>query len=309
MSIDTSRFENSIRYEVVLEDGHTVEYWSTSTSAANLSLDTTHVTGKSSLSFDKIAGATSATIYRNPSEIGVLDLSMFALTGRFYVWVYFTSIADISSVTLSLGTDSANCFNWSKSVSDLQDGWNELQFKCTDFSQSGNGLNWYNIQYVALSVGFSSSSDTLTGIVLDSITIQDPLHNYAVGGDVNVGNSPYNHRLYQVLADVTNGVDNTYYYYIDLDTYKYLSLQFILDGGSGTVTCTVEISAADDVASPSSAIYEDMTSSFFCVNNFTQSTYAIVDTPLPARYGRVKVVASTGGADDADWKIYLVKTY
>lgn len=306
MSTDKSRFENSIRYEVALEDGRTHEYWSASSAAGNVSLDTDHVTGKNSISFDKETGATSAVISRNPASVSVLDLDMFSLTGYIYLWVYLSDVTDVVSVDYLMGTDSSNHFKWSEPVADLSAGWNQISFKCTNFVQVGEGINWYDVNYMAISVVFGSSSDTLSGILLDSVTIQNPLHNYGIGGEITIENSdPEQHDCIK-LAEVTSGVDNTYYYPFDMREYKYFGIQLILDGGSGTVTCSVEISAMCDV-SDSVAQYEPII--FQCREEFTLSDYVIADTPIPARYGRVKVVVDTGGANDASWKIYLVKIF
>jgi len=301
MSTDKSRFENSIRYEVALEDGKTYEYWSSSSAAGDVSLGSSHVTGKNSISFDKISGATMATISRNPSATGELDLDMFSRTGYIYLWVYLSSVADVSSVDFLLGTDSSNHFKWTESVDTLESGWNEIAFKCTDSSQIGEGINWYDVNYMALSVVFDSSTNTLSDILLDSITIQNPLHNFGIGGEISLDDDDSCTKL----VDVTNGVDNTYYYPFDLREYKYFGIQFILNSGSGTVTCSVEISAMCDVTD-TVAQYEPIV--FQCREEFTLSDYVLADTPIPARYGRVKVVVDTSGANDASWKIYLVKT-
>lgn len=308
MPTDKSRFENSIRYEVVLEDGRTYEYWNESSSADNVSLSSTHVTGKNSISFDKTSGSVNALISRNPSSMVDLDLNMFALTGHIYIWIYLPSVDDISSVDFLLGTDSSNHFKWSYSSSTLAAGWNKIVLECTDSIQIGEGLNWYSVEYMAVSVVFNSSSDTLSGVCLDSITIQNPLHNYSIGGDINIENTGADHYEYVKLADVTNGIDNTYYYTFSARTFKFFGLQFILNGGSGTVTCTIEISAMDDV-DEDNALYEDITPIFSCKEEFQTSAYVVADTPLPARYARVKVVVNTGGANDASWKVYLVKLY
>ena len=308
MSTDKSRFENSIRYEVALEDGRTSEYWSTAGAASSLDLDVIHVTGKNSIAFDKISGGDTATIHRNPASMSTLDLNMFSLTGYIYIWVYLSSVTDISSLDFYLGTDSTDNFKWSEPVASLEAGWNKVTFKCTESTQQGDGINWFDVNYMALSVVFGSGTDTLSGILLDSVTIQNPLHNYGIGGEISIDNSDAENPNPNCvkLVDVTNGLDNTYYYPFDMRTYKFFGVQFILNGGSGTVTCTVEISAMCDV-DDATAQYE--TISFPCKEEFTLSDYAIADTPIPARYGRIKVVVDTSGANDASWKIYLVKIY
>lgn len=117
------------------------------------------------------------------------------------------------------------------------------------------------------------------------------------------------HHVEATLADVTNGTDGTYYYYVDMDGYRYLSYQIELDGGSGTVTATVEMTNQDDGTAQASCTYQDVTQGLYGSASFTASNYLFNDTVILAKYARIKIVASTGGANDADWTIYSKKAY
>ena len=117
------------------------------------------------------------------------------------------------------------------------------------------------------------------------------------------------HAVPDTLAEVTNGEDDTYYYYFDLDTYPLFALQGDLDGGSGTVTATFEASVQDDGTAQGSCAYIDKTSDDFGVANATADFLWVLDQPSGYKWGRVKIVASTGDADDADWTLYLRKLY
>lgn len=110
----------------------------------------------------------------------------------------------------------------------------------------------------------------------------------------------------KTLAAVTNGADDTYYYYLEMDEFRYAVIQAILSGGSGTVTVTVE-ATVDPNTTLASANWEDITSSFFGVANITATGMFVIDTPVAFKAIRVKVVASTGDADDADWTLYSVR--
>ncbi len=114
----------------------------------------------------------------------------------------------------------------------------------------------------------------------------------------------------EVLANVTNGADDTYYYYTDMNTFSKLGIQLALDGGSGTVTVTLEGTLQDDGTAPASCTYIDISSAFGAAS-WTASTVLVDDTGYCGlfKYIRVKVVASTGAADDADWKITAKKLY
>ena len=119
----------------------------------------------------------------------------------------------------------------------------------------------------------------------------------------------YDHYQGETLADETNGTDGTYYYYLDWASYRYGGLQFVLNGGSGSVTVTVEATLQDDGTDPASCSYEDVTNDLFGVASFTASDMAIISNPVPFKYLRIKVVASTGGANDADWTVYSRRAF
>lgn len=108
------------------------------------------------------------------------------------------------------------------------------------------------------------------------------------------------------LAAVTNGTDGTYYYYLSMSEFPYLGLQFILSGGSGTATVTIE-GSCEPTTVATSCTYADMTLSLTGVASFTASRLTLIDTPMPIRWLRVKVVAATGGANDADWTVHAVQ--
>lgn len=110
------------------------------------------------------------------------------------------------------------------------------------------------------------------------------------------------------LVKVTNGADGTYYYYISMKLVEELSLQFNLDGGSGTCTVTVEGTIQDDGTLKGDCDYIDMTNFAFSQPNYTADAIAMDHERILAmcRWVRLKVVASTGAADDADWTIHYL---
>jgi len=117
------------------------------------------------------------------------------------------------------------------------------------------------------------------------------------------------HHEESTLAAVTNGTDATYAYYVDMDGYRNFALQTTLSGGSGTCTMTVEATLQDDGTAAASCTYVDVTTALFGAASYTASGYHAVDTPVPIKYLKVKIVASTGGANDADWTLYFKKQY
>jgi hypothetical protein len=115
----------------------------------------------------------------------------------------------------------------------------------------------------------------------------------------------------ETLAEVTNGTDGTYYYYVDMDTFRKTGWQLVLDGGSGSVTATVEGTIQNDGTAMSSCAYEDVTSDLFGAASFTADALLVDNAEALAvcKYVRIKIVASTGGSNDADWTIYHARLY
>ncbi|MDD5542892.1 MAG: hypothetical protein PHX83_06925 [Acidobacteriia bacterium] len=108
------------------------------------------------------------------------------------------------------------------------------------------------------------------------------------------------------VAAVTNGIDNTYDYYVsrkvgDLST----GFQFVLANGSGNVTATIAATMQDDGTAPAGCVYQDVTVAITGATPVAApgGTYFNANLLAVARYIRVRVVANTGGANDGDWNI------
>lgn len=124
------------------------------------------------------------------------------------------------------------------------------------------------------------------------------------------------HHLEETLAAVTDGADDTYYYYVDMDGYTGHNLHTEVSGGSGTCTLTIEGSWQDDGTAQASCTYQDITQyGYEDVLDGTGNASYTADAVLAKKaninpkYIRVKIVAATGAADDADWTIYSKKWY
>jgi len=114
----------------------------------------------------------------------------------------------------------------------------------------------------------------------------------------------------ETLVDITDGTDGTYYYYVNMDTFKYSGFDWLLDGGSGTCTLTIEGAVQADVVR-ASCNYTDITLELTGSASFTASDYLIDDAGMlaPFKYIRFKIVADTTGLTDADWTIYTKRLY
>jgi hypothetical protein len=94
-------------------------------------------------------------------------------------------------------------------------------------------------------------------------------------------------------------------------SYTRLDMQATLSGGSGTCTVTVEASIQADGTAPASMVYQDVTNLAYGAATFTASAMLVDNTQFfgAFNYVKVKVVAATGAANDADWTIYIKKTW
>lgn len=110
---------------------------------------------------------------------------------------------------------------------------------------------------------------------------------------------------FEQVADVTNGVDDTYNYYIERKEGHHASgFQFILDVGSGALTCTIWASMQDDGTAPAACQYQDVTNAICGAATVVASgTFFNEELLAIAKYIRIRVIAATGGANDADWNI------
>jgi len=120
------------------------------------------------------------------------------------------------------------------------------------------------------------------------------------------------HYITETLADVTNGTDGTYYYYVDMNSYRKGSFQLDgISGGSGTCTATVEGTLQDDGTAQGSCSYDDIGADTFGAANWTADAMLIDNAEKLSgyKYVRIKVIAATGAADDADWTIHHKRLY
>lgn len=115
----------------------------------------------------------------------------------------------------------------------------------------------------------------------------------------------------ETVIDETNIADGTYYRYVSMDNYRKGFFQLELDGGSGTMTVTVEATVQDEDVAPASRAYQDITLATFGVSSFTSDAILADNSEKLAGYPyiRFKAVASTGASDDADVTIYGYRLY
>jgi len=144
--------------------------------------------------------------------------------------------------------------------------------------------------------------------------ISEKAANFMINSGLVSGGLPQG----RTIADVTDGVDGTYYYYINTSDKINTALQVVINGGTAGagptgVTVTVEGTLQDDGTAPGSCVYNDITITVFGAVSLNAapgaSNTAFWVPILPSRvactkYLRVKVVAQTNGPNTGDWLIF-----
>lgn len=125
---------------------------------------------------------------------------------------------------------------------------------------------------------------------------------------VYVTNAIPAYQGFATVANVTNGVDGTFDYYVSAANFNLATLQLTLNGGSGTVRVSLFVSVQQDGTLPAACAYQDVTNTLFGYAAAGASTMWFIDEPITASYWRVRVVAATGGANDADWTILIAQS-
>ena len=188
---DKDRYSRDQRLEIVLDNGEDPSKWSDLfDTAITIVSGTEHITGSRSISFAKQSGSTKDVyIIRSLDKKDGYALDAFSTEGLLLSSVYLPSITDVSSYNVALlmssGTD--NGVFYSVADTDLSTGWNHLKIDCNDYTtQSGCGVDWNHVKYVAVGVSFDSASDTLAGILVDSVRVQVPTASFSF--DPNIDN-------------------------------------------------------------------------------------------------------------------------
>lgn len=145
---------------------------------------------------------------------------------------------------------------------------------------------------------FTDVVDTSSNLV--RVAEQDPL--------------PY-HLISEVLDNLTNGTDGTYTKYFNPRTFKYNGIRIAGNGGSGSITATIEATMQDDGTAAASCVYSDVTLDIFGSSSFVITSASILDLldntgkMMFYKYVKVNYVLDTSGANDADVKIERTGVY
>lgn len=165
---------NTVKYSKVLEiglqseliKGESATGWTAGTDVTALTTSTTHKTGATSVSYAK-SGTTGTTGIISRTFEGK-NMSLFALH-KLKWFINLSSLTNVASVSLTIGIDASNNNVYTTADTSLSTGWNELDHNCdSPTTINGNGIDWYNITYAAVTVTFDAAANTLTDILVDS---------------------------------------------------------------------------------------------------------------------------------------------
>lgn len=152
--------------------------------AANIALTTNHVRGTEAITFDKVNGTDNTPYALIQKTISPIDMTALALGAQYIqLLIYIPSLANTKNAIIRLGTDSTNYNSWSLPTADASAGvWQVYRTSVgTSNASVGNGWDLSAITYLAVGVEFNSQSDTLAGLVVDSLI--------AISGQVNASDS------------------------------------------------------------------------------------------------------------------------
>jgi len=175
-----------ISKQLELIKGEDITNCTGSADISGIELSTTHRTGKYSISFDKSGTAAAAAVLT--FSLAAKNCNIFALHKLKY-FVSLSALTNIANVGLRIGTSASHHNLYTTADTALSTGWNEIDINCdSPSSVVGNGVDWYNVTYVALVVTFDNAANTLTDILLDSIAFYklSEAGGSVPGADVNI---------------------------------------------------------------------------------------------------------------------------
>lgn len=150
------------------------------TDTTNLALNNNHITpdptgvtaGKS-ISFDKVDTAANNTYSLIQKTITAVNLFNATSASPFLQFlVYIPDTTNVISAVLRVGTDSSNYNEWNLLTTDglVSASWNRVRLDVTEpTSFVGNGWNPLSVTYLAVGLKFNLQTNTLAGILVDSI--------------------------------------------------------------------------------------------------------------------------------------------
>jgi hypothetical protein len=150
--------------------------WSAGDDGENIAVNEfNYITGGSAISCDMASGGTEISIVN--STMTVIDLTGY---NRFFVWVYFPTVTNLTSVSLYYGSDTSNYYTVLASqpfdTTSFKPGYNLVSF--TTGTATGSPVITA-IDYFKIKITYSSAPSITEEFVFDSLMagIGDPIQH------------------------------------------------------------------------------------------------------------------------------------
>lgn len=149
----------------------------------NFATTLNHLTGSNALTFDKVNGAADTVFAGIQNTISAVNMGELDLHDIIQSVCFVSSLANVDYVFIRIGTDSTNYNEWRAQDDDLTAG----EFQILGFSigsasnagNTGNGVDWSAITYIAVGVAFDNQANTLSGIIFDQLGLFTNNHTTA----------------------------------------------------------------------------------------------------------------------------------
>ena len=187
MSNNNTRFTKvyEIGNQMDLQNGELAADWTAGTDVSNLAVTTNNKTGRYAMEFDK--DGTTGTTGIISCTLNSKNASLFAIH-KLKAYVYISATTNVSSLSLTIGTSASH--NNVYTETSLSAGWNELEFECdSPTSTTGNGVNWYDLDYLAFTITFGAAANTLVDIALDTVYLYRTNSAGFPAGEVTITNA------------------------------------------------------------------------------------------------------------------------
>ena len=143
---------------------------------ANLGVEAGGECGRAVLTFDKAASGTlaAAGAYKLLTTKQALHAGGGSPQNQYVCWVFQASaLTDIASVTLRLGTSASHYNEWTVADTALTAGGCVCQVRRGNCARTGNGCNYSEITYIAVTVNFDAVGNTLANMQVERIELLD----------------------------------------------------------------------------------------------------------------------------------------
>lgn len=147
--------------------------WAVADNGTNIVVnENNYISGDGSISVDLAPAGTILSIVN--TTLATFDLTDIT---KIFGWVYLPTIENLSSATLRIGNDASNYYEdvitTPFNTDEFQVGWNFIGF---DIGTLTGTVDLDDVDYIKLSLTFSSAPATLTGFLFDNIlaSVADP---------------------------------------------------------------------------------------------------------------------------------------